>query len=123
MDTAKKFEQLEEMITSLLARLDDMKAENTDLKKTVRERDDRIEELQARLDTLNHDKEQINDKVSTLLSAIEDWEKGGRGEEPQSAAPAEDGDSGDSVTTGDDPADEAAEKNVSTGGDLFSMGG
>ena len=106
-------------MSGLLARLDDMKARNADLEKTVRDKEEHIEELQARLDALNNDKNEINDKVSNLLSAIEEWEKAG-GEEKAQDSPSESGEvaGADSATATTDD-DNAPGNN----GNLFSMGG
>jgi len=108
MDTDQKFEQLEEVVNRLLARLNDMKIKNTELERTVRARDEEIDGLRAKLDEMTADQERIGDKVGTLLAAIEEWEKGEEGGGGTSADGGGDGGDGDGSAQG---------------GDLFSMGG
>ncbi|MBI5343893.1 MAG: cell division protein ZapB [Deltaproteobacteria bacterium] len=65
------FERLEEKITGLLDGCDGLKAENSDLKESLKARTLEVDELKGRLKRLNREKTTVREKVEALLSRID----------------------------------------------------
>ena len=113
METTEKLEQLEQMVNMLLGKLNEFKTRNEELERSVSEKNSQVAELEARIDLMTADKNDIGSRVDSLLSAIEEWEKA-EGPSPANPDHNENGSS--------DAREEEENADGATGGDLFSMG-
>jgi len=73
---ASDFSKLEAAVEKLLASLNSVKKEKVDLQKQIAEKEVMIKELEKEVASLHDDQKKANDRVSSLISSIEDWEKG-----------------------------------------------
>lgn len=69
------------VVEELLANYNQLKMEKKDLIRTVAERDQYISELQGVISRMKDEKADVSQRVSGILAALENWEKG-HGEEP-----------------------------------------
>jgi cell division protein ZapB len=64
------FEILEEKIEQAMKKMEELSQENSDLKQKIKEKEEVIQSAQARLDTLEEEKELIRGKVDGILKKI-----------------------------------------------------
>ena len=67
--------RLEAVVQKMLGNIDELKNENNTLELQLREKNNRIGELEGRLAVVTNDQEDISTRVSSLISSIEEWEK------------------------------------------------
>lgn len=67
--------RLEAVVEKLLAGFNSMKQEKAELEAQLRQRHYEVEELQEVVTALKEEKSVVHQRVSGLLSSIEDWEK------------------------------------------------
>ena len=79
--------KLEAVIEKMLGNLQEMKRENTSLQAQLSAKNNKIEELESRIKAMASDQEEVGNRVSNLLSSIEEWE---RSVEPEDVAAPED---------------------------------
>ncbi len=69
------FSKLEAVVEKLLGSLKTTRDENASLILQIKSKDDKIAELEDKIQSLNSDQNDINGRVSSLINSIEDWEK------------------------------------------------
>ncbi len=69
------FSKLEVVVEKLLATLGAKKDENANLLRQIKDLDQTVVELEQEVRTLNSEQSEIGNRVSSLIGAIEDWEK------------------------------------------------
>ena len=106
------FSKLEMVVKKLLDTLGTTKDENASLLMQLKNKEKKIEELEQALSALNSDKNDINCRVSSLISSIEDWEKTAS----LSSAPEDE----NMENHADEPSDDVEKMNEE--GPLFNMG-
>ncbi len=67
--------RLEAVVEKLLANFNSMKQEKAEVEAQLRQRSYEVEELQEVVAALKDEKSVVHQRVSGLLSSIEDWEK------------------------------------------------
>ncbi len=67
----ESMDRLEAGITRLLDEHAGLTAENSDLKEALEARDRRIEELNARLDSVQMERSQVRERVETLMGRLD----------------------------------------------------
>lgn len=98
--------KLEAVVEKMLGHLQELRRENAGLQAQLEARNNKIAELEAKLNAMTSTQEEVSSRVTNLLSSIEDWEK--------------------STATGDSAEHEGNEVHEevmpSRGGNLFSLG-
>jgi chromosome segregation ATPase len=89
----------------MLGNLQDIRRENAALQAQVEAKNRQIAALEATLNNLTSNQEEVSSRVTNLLSSIEDWEKSLEGSDAKNDIDSE-----------DDAGEEAK------GGGLFSLG-
>lgn len=97
--------KLEAVVEKMLGNLQDIRRENAALQAQVEAKNRQIAALEATLNNLTSNQEEVSSRVTNLLSSIEDWEKSLEGSDAKND------------TDGEDDAGEEAK-----GGGLFSLG-
>lgn len=97
--------KLEAVVEKMLGNLQDIRRENAALQAQVEAKNRQIAALEATLNNLTSNQEEVSSRVTNLLSSIEDWEKSLEGSDAKNETDAE-----------DDAGEEAK------GGGLFSLG-
>ena len=72
------------VVEELLASFNQLKQEKSDLLQTLDERENYIKQLQGSITRLKDEKADVSQRVSGILSALENWEKGQDNEEKKS---------------------------------------
>ena len=74
MENNADFARLEAVVEKLVDKLNVLKKENGQLHFFLMEKEQKIENLEGEITALHGDQQNISNRVSTLLSSIEDWE-------------------------------------------------
>ncbi|MBU4264274.1 MAG: DUF904 domain-containing protein [Proteobacteria bacterium] len=72
------------VVEELLASFNQLKQEKSDLLQTLGEKENYIKELQGSITRLKDEKTDVSQRVSGILAALENWEKGQDDEEKKS---------------------------------------
>ncbi|MBU0966621.1 MAG: DUF904 domain-containing protein [Proteobacteria bacterium] len=72
------------VVEELLASFNQLKQEKSDLLQTLDEKENHIKELQGSVARLKDEKADVSQRVSGILAALENWEKGADDEENKS---------------------------------------
>ena len=99
--------KLEAVVEKMLFNLQEVKQENAALQAQVEAKNNKISELESKINDLTSNQEEVSSRVTTLLSSIEDWEK--------TLGGSDDDEENDAHATQDEPIE-------SRGGGLFSLG-
>lgn len=75
MKQESELERLENFVSSLLARYNELKEENAKLEQDVIDKDGIIEDLRGSLAQLESERSEISDRVGGIIDQIEQWEK------------------------------------------------
>lgn len=75
MKQESELERLENFVSSLLARYNELKEENAKLEQDVIDKDGIIEDLRGSLAQLESERSEISDRVGGIIGQIEQWEK------------------------------------------------
>jgi predicted nuclease with TOPRIM domain len=67
--------KLEAVVEKMLCNLQEIKRENAALQAQVEAKNSKIFELEATLNDLTSNQEEVSSRVTNLLCSIEDWEK------------------------------------------------
>lgn len=105
MESNEDLVRLADVVESLLAKFNRLKEEKNELARTLQQREDEIRELNDTLATLQSEKADVYQRVSSILTSIDEWEKG---QGPETGA----GETGDAQETPAEPSPQ-----------LFSMEG
>jgi len=123
MASEQELQKLEQLVENLLGRFQALKREKNELAALVAAKDKRIEELDSQLDSLGSERTQVQDRVSTLLSSIEEWEKNLDGDDAPEALEESAASDDDAEPEAETESEESEESNSgATAGQLFSMG-
>lgn len=74
MTQGSELEKLEAFVKSLLAKYSTLKGTKEALERGVAQRDTKISELQATIESLSSERGDVSNRVGSLLSQIEEWE-------------------------------------------------
>jgi len=85
MEQVESLARLEEAIDKLLTTMQEMKKEKSQLEAKLAEQEQDAFELKQQLDTLQSERSRIHQRVTGLISSIDQWEKMA---EPKAAAKA-----------------------------------
>ena len=72
------------VVEELLASFNQLKQEKQELLQTLDEKENNIKELQGTIARLKDEKADVSQRVSGILAALENWEKGPEDEEKKS---------------------------------------
>lgn len=126
MDKVSDLARLESVVEEMLQKFKHIKHEKSEFESQVAMKNQIIDELQAKVNALTSDQESISSRVNSIISSIEEWEKGEAAEpveesaEPETVAEPE---LIEPVTTEPEDEDEvvAETKPVQEEGQLFSL--
>lgn len=74
MTQGSELEKLEAFVKSLLAKYSTLKENKEALERGITQRDIKISELQATIESLSSERGDVSNRVGSLLSQIEEWE-------------------------------------------------
>ncbi len=74
MAQGSELEKLEAFVKNLLTKYSDLKETKEALERGVAQRDTKISELQANIESLSSERGDVSSRVGSLLSQIEEWE-------------------------------------------------
>ena len=75
MDSVESLAYLEEVVEKMLAALKSLKQEKLVLEARVESRDQEISAFKEQMESLQRERGQIQQRVASLISSIEKWEK------------------------------------------------
>lgn len=74
MDQESEFERLERYVSKLLAQYDRLLNENSNLRKSVEQKDEEILELKNQINSADTERGDISNRIKALIDQIEEWE-------------------------------------------------
>ncbi len=74
MAEENELERLEEFVSTLLQKFNDLQGQNKEMAERLQRRDVTIETLQDDLASMKNERGDISSRVSTLIGKIEEWE-------------------------------------------------
>ncbi len=89
MNSQNELKRLEGFVAKLLKSFQELKEENSRLSRQLQDRDETIVELKAQLADNDTERNEISNKVSSIIEQIEEWEVG-LGEEILDGVPLND---------------------------------
>lgn len=75
MTQGSELEKLEVFVKNLLTKYSALKETKETLERSVAQRDSKISELQATIESLSSERGDVSNRVGSLLSQIEEWEE------------------------------------------------
>lgn len=76
MESNEDLVRLADVVESLLAKFNRLKEEKNELERTLQQREEEIRDLNDTLATLQNEKADVYQRVSSILTSIDEWEKG-----------------------------------------------
>ena len=88
MAEENELQRLEEFVSTLLQKFNDLQKENKELAALLLKREETIETLQDDLATMKDERGDISSRVNSLIGKIEEWESS-TGEDEEESVPEE----------------------------------
>ncbi|MBI5557999.1 MAG: hypothetical protein HY885_10200 [Deltaproteobacteria bacterium] len=85
MEHNEDLARLAGVVEELLASFNQLKQEKMELVQSLKDKESHIQELQSAISRFKEEKADVSQRVSGILSALEQWEKGQVGSEKKSA--------------------------------------